>query len=137
MTNEELEQTDMSDEFKAKTPFSFEFVGNFEFPLGSGNIAGTCWKRGALRVIRSIADMHDGSKWVHVSLSRSTQHPSWEDMVKVKENFIGTDADAIMVLPARSEHVNIHTHCFHWWHYLSGPRLCEPNLQNIKLERGI
>lgn len=49
--------------------------------------------------------------WLHVSFSRAGSMPSYEDMVRVKERFIGADRKAIQVLPAKSEHFNHHEFC--------------------------
>ena len=115
-------------------PTYFDQEEDFVYP--PGNIAATTWKRGALRVLRSIATMTDGSHWLHVSLSKPKEDPSWEQMVLVKQQFIGDDAYAIMVLPPRGNHVNLHHHCFQWWAWIDGP-FNYPDLQNIKWESGV
>jgi hypothetical protein len=115
---------------------------DFQRDDGHGSIADfgdylTVWKRASLRVLRSLSTMKDGSRWIHVSASRATSHPTWEDLVKVKENFIGQHVDAVMVLPKREDHVNIHPHCFHWWSHWDGPFEGFPNLQDIVDEKAV
>jgi hypothetical protein len=44
--------------------------------------------------------------WLHVSFSRTDRVPSYDDMVRVKERFIGPARKAIQVLPPESEHYN-------------------------------
>lgn len=66
-----------------------------------------------LVVIMSRAVEQDGREWTHLSFSRRSRMPSYRDMVLVKSVFIGPDKDAIMVLPRKSRHVNIHEHCLH------------------------
>lgn len=57
----------------------------------------------------------DEALWLHVSFSRKTRDPSYFDMVRVKETFIGAERKAIMVLPKRSEHYSFAKHCLHWY----------------------
>jgi hypothetical protein len=51
--------------------------------------------------------------------------PDFDDLMIVKELFIGTEAKAIMVFPARSKHVNIHPHCLHLFSCMTGDPLPE------------
>ena len=66
---------------------------------------------------------HKGEEWYHLSVSRSNRIPSYEDLVKVKRDFIGADRKAIMILPPRSEHVNIHPFCLHLYYRRDGDSL--------------
>ncbi len=68
-------------------------------------------KRG-VRVIYSFEN-HDEKKWIHVSCSRKTRVPSYDDMCYVKRLFLGEDSKAIMVFAPKETHVNIHPHCLH------------------------
>lgn len=81
-----------------------------------------------LKVIISYADHSDGKRWVHLSVSaRDLQDvlgnhsnpvgrvPTWDELVEVKEAFLGADSKAVMVLPPRSEWVNIHPFVHHMW----------------------
>ncbi|PSB52046.1 hypothetical protein C7B67_08540 [filamentous cyanobacterium Phorm 6] len=74
--------------------------------------------RDGLIVIISCSIEKDGNWWVHLSLSRKKSVPTWIDLVKVKEIFLGADALAIQVLPPRSEWVNVHEFCLHLYHCL-------------------
>lgn len=67
-----------------------------------------------LLVIQSW-EMHDGKEWMHTSFSRKSRMPDYHDMKWVKDNFIGTDERAIMILPEESKHVNIHPYCLHFF----------------------
>lgn len=58
-------------------------------------------------------------------------------MVLVKERFIGRDRYAVMVLPPRGQHVNIHAHCFHWWDHVRGPSDRLPDLHDIEWESAV
>lgn len=41
--------------------------------------------------------------------------PSWEDLRRVKDIFIGREVEAYQVLPKESEYVNVHPFCLHLW----------------------
>jgi hypothetical protein len=67
-----------------------------------------------LKVLHSL-DFVDGQWWDHVSVSRPSRLPSWEDLKTVKALFIGKEREAVQVLPKESEYVNMHPHCLHLW----------------------
>ena len=50
----------------------------------------------------------------HLSISRLDRYPHWDEILKIKEHFFG-DVDAMMVMPKKSDYVNIHRNCFHVW----------------------
>lgn len=66
-----------------------------------------------LVILVTIAPQLDGKEWVHLSLSRSKQLPTWEDIVFVKETVLGRESKAVQVIPPASEHVNIHPFVHH------------------------
>jgi len=78
---------------------------------------GSAWanKSLGLIVIESVNKEQDGKLWKHVSLSRRSRLPSYEDMKLVKDKFIGEDKLAIQIFVPKSEHVNIHEYCLHLW----------------------
>lgn len=71
-----------------------------------------------LAAILSIAVYGDGKRWVHLSLSRHNRIPDWLDLNMVRDEMLGKDRKALMVLAPESEHVNIHQYCHHLWHCL-------------------
>ena len=73
-----------------------------------------------LRVLRSVGIELDGRRWLHVSCSRASRLPSWEDLRRVKDQFIGKDAVALQVLPRQSDYVNLHPYVLHLWCCLDG-----------------
>jgi hypothetical protein len=73
-----------------------------------------------LGVILSLAVELDEKLWLHVSMSRARQLPSWEDIRRVKLLFIGRERTAYQVLPPESRYVNIHPFCLHLWTCLDG-----------------
>lgn len=74
-----------------------------------------------LRVIASVNLQKDNKTWLHVSMTRHAELPSYEDMVKVKRLFIGDHVTAYQVFPPADRHVNHHEYCLHLWHCVDGP----------------
>jgi hypothetical protein len=70
---------------------------------------------GGLRVIHSLDTLADGSTWDHLSVSRIGLLPSWDDLVMVKEVFIGCEREALQLFPKRSEYINVCEFCLHIW----------------------
>jgi hypothetical protein len=81
---------------------------------------GAAYRRGSLQVIFSVAKESDGEEWLHVSVcgrrgKADFYLPSWEELVRVRNDFIGADRFAYQVLAPTSEHVNIHPYVLHLW----------------------
>src|SRR3990167_1384383 len=76
-----------------------------------------------LTVICSARVERDGRRWMHVSCSRPSSLPTWEDLRLVKDTFIGIERKAIQVLPPQSEYVNLHPYVLHLWSCLDGDGL--------------
>lgn len=70
--------------------------------------------KNGLAVIQSL-EVLDGKVWLHTSFSRRSRMPDYHDMVFVKRVFIGDDRRAIMILPEKKNHVNIHEFCLHFF----------------------
>lgn len=119
-------------------PGHWQEIEPIRWPPKSGNIAGRAWRHKLMNmtVIRSRSTAGDGSNWIHVSVSRPDRIPTWAELSKVKDEFIGEDREAYQVLAARSDHVNIHPHCLHLWAPLDGKR-CVANLRDLELEVGV
>jgi hypothetical protein len=69
-------------------------------------------KRGQ-SVCVSVHREQDGRNWIHLSIAHPEQDPTLQEMQAIKDAFVGPARKAIMVFPKRSEHVNLHPHCFH------------------------
>lgn len=65
-------------------------------------------------VIQSF-DKIKGKIWVHTSFSRRSRLPEYSDMKFVKDVFVGDDYRAIMIMPKKINHVNIHEYCLHYF----------------------
>ena len=90
-------------------PFAWKKLGDF------GEHGGQYRDLSGLGVIVTAAVEEDGRPWLHVSFSRVDRIPSWEDVIAVKELFVGRDRLAVQVFPPRDEHVNLHPYCLHLW----------------------
>lgn len=67
-----------------------------------------------LRIIAS-----SGEGWDHVSVSRTDHVPSYADMQYIARTFFKEDETAVQFHVPKSEHVNVHPHCLHWWRPLN------------------
>jgi len=76
-------------------------------------------------VVIISGEIHDCKAWIHVSLSRKGRMPTYEDIALVKRAFIGDDEKAIMVLPDKAHHVNLHPYCLHLFNCIDGDGLPE------------
>jgi hypothetical protein len=76
-----------------------------------------------MSVIESIAIEQDGKRWHHVSVSRPDRLPSYDDLVFVKEHWIGDTRYAYQVFPPKHKHVNFDPHCLHLWSCLDATPL--------------
>ena len=70
----------------------------------------SCIDRAPLRVIAS-----NGDGWDHVSVSRKTRCPNWEEMEQVAALFFTEHETAMQLHVPRSQHLNLHPYCLHWW----------------------
>lgn len=108
-----------------------------EWPPGSGNKAGDCYHHRLIEdfsVIVSKAEMDDGSEWWHVSVSRIDRLPTWEELEKVKREFLGDKTEAFHMVPKKSDYVNVHRYCLHMWSPIKVD-MPIPNLKKIKWEQ--
>lgn len=87
--------------------------------LKKGNFE-TMWRLGLLVVIRSVSRENDGRHWLHVSVSKQHSLPTYAELCRIKETFIGRDRKAIQIFAPRQEHVNIHPFCLHLFACLEG-----------------
>lgn len=67
-----------------------------------------------MHIIATVALEDDDTLWLHVSFSRDRM-PDYSDITFIKQQFFGDHFKAIMVFPAKNEHVNIHPNCLHLW----------------------
>jgi hypothetical protein len=87
--------------------------------------AGCYFMRGTLQVIQSLGRYDDGNLWVHVSVCGRTGAgrfylPTWEEVKRVKNDFIGENAWAYQVFPGSQDYVNDHPYVLHLFARLDG-----------------
>lgn len=68
----------------------------------------------SLKVIATLAEI-DGKRWLHVSYSRQSSIPTWKDTAWVKQEVIGENRKAFIVLPKATNYVNLNEYCLHMW----------------------
>ncbi len=56
-----------------------------------------------------------GDGWEHVSVSRVSKMPSYEDMEWAKQKFWGANACVMQLHVPAEDHVNYHPFCLHLW----------------------
>lgn len=89
-----------------------------------------------LRVIRSRSTTKDGADWIHLSTSRKSRLPNYDDLAKVKRDFLGEEVEAYQVMARKSEHVNCNPYCLHIWAPIDQKRRVA-NLHDLVLEVGV
>lgn len=57
----------------------------------------------------------EGLGWDHVSVSTPTRVPNWQEMNNVAELFFKDDECLMQLRVPKSEHVNVHNYCLHWF----------------------
>jgi len=98
---------------------------------------GAAFRRSTIQVLISLELYDDHALWVHVSLCGRTGQakfclPSWEELKRVKQDFIG-DRWAYQVLPPASEYVNQHPYVLHLFARFEG----EPALPDFTRGLGV
>jgi hypothetical protein len=79
------------------------------------------WIHGArgLGLVHSIAVEDDGELWEHISISRRDgKMPSWEQLRDIFREIAGNEALGIVVIPPKTEHVDI-AEVAHVWRCLT------------------
>lgn len=66
------------------------------------------------RVLIGLED-HDGVEMIHLSISHPAKLPDWYDLVRAKNELLGQEVEAYLVVPKVSEYVNLHDNCHHLW----------------------
>lgn len=57
----------------------------------------------------------DGMGWDHVSVSLPHREPTYAEMEHVRQIFFRDEECCMQLSVPRSDHVNVHDHCLHWW----------------------
>lgn len=80
--------------------------------------SGAAFKRGSLQVMISVLRYDDGRIWKHISVCGRTgpscyHLPTWEDLKRVKNDFIGEERWAYQVLPNSKQYINQNPYVLH------------------------
>ncbi|MEW6104774.1 MAG: hypothetical protein AB1563_00180 [Bacillota bacterium] len=59
----------------------------------------------------------------HMSISHPTRYPTWDEIRDARYAFVPDEVTMAMLLPPRSEYVNVHENCFHLWQVGETPRI--------------
>lgn len=106
------------------TPFGWaEIQGTV---TGAQTFRGVMPRVDGLLVIRDTLQV-DGKEWRHVSFSRRSRTPSYDDMMAVHAAFCDVDAVVLQIFPKRAEWVNLHPHCLHLWQPLGFDPVADPH----------
>ena len=79
------------------------------------------WEFNGLIILASAGEYDDGKEWLHVSVSRKSRLPTYEELIRIKRDFIGDAKKAVFVLPEKEKHVNIHNYCLHLFYSAENP----------------
>ena len=79
------------------------------------------WTFNGLLIFASVAEYDDGNEWLHLSFSRKSKIPTYDEMTRIKRDFIGEDKKAVMILPEKENYVNIAKNCLHLFYSKHNP----------------
>lgn len=73
------------------------------------------FKNGGLHVIFSRSTFEgERQQWRHISVTYMGGPPTWDQIMLCKNLFLGTETEAMQVIPGASDHINV-AHCWHFW----------------------
>ncbi len=67
-----------------------------------------------LTVLKTVDNTPKWGWLKHISVSCLNRYPTWEELLELKDRFFG-DIDCMMIMPKKSDYVNLHPNCFHIW----------------------
>lgn len=103
------------DELVFRVPAGFRRMSVHDGAIPPGALAFRS-NDGGLIVLVSEEVHKDGRTYLHVSFSRRSRTPSYEDLDRVRKSFIGEGRESVQVFPPKEEYVNLHPHTLHLWH---------------------
>lgn len=98
-------------------------------PAGWDTVNSNTWTNRGLGLLVSFAGEIDdrGNRWLHMCVSCKKDVPTWADLKRCKEIFLG-NRKSIQVLPPKEEYVNICATALHLFASLDGDGL--PDFRN-------
>ena len=66
-----------------------------------------------------IVGRSDARGW-HLSISCANRYPTWDEVAEARYRLTPDGVTMAMLLPSRSEYVNVHNYCLHLWEVFGG-----------------
>ena len=87
--------------------------------------AGGFFRRGSIQVMYTVQRYDDGRIWIHVSAAGRTGRdswflPEWEQLKRVKRDFVGENGWAYQVFPSARDYVNQNPYVLHLYALMDG-----------------
>lgn len=67
-----------------------------------------------------------GMGWEHVSVSRRSRLPTYEDLDEIRREFWGPKDTVMQLFVPKADHVNAHPYCLHLWRPIDGTEIPRP-----------
>lgn len=84
-----------------------------------------------LRVIETVNIERDDRHWHHVSVSRVSRLPSWDDLKLVRADFIGDSRECYSVFAPIARWVNTYPFALHLWCCVDSPDGVLPDFRHL------
>lgn len=81
--------------------------------LGYRYVYNKAYRKGDLRIWVTRDLYSSGAVRWHMSISTRTRYPEWDEIRDARYALIPDDITMGMLLPPKSEYVNLHQNCFH------------------------
>lgn len=95
---------------------------------GAFLVQGPCGRELKIIVSDGIDDDPKLAGWEHVSISGDRHPPNWQEMAWVAEQFWLDTETVLQFRPRKSEYINCHPHCLHWWRQVGVDHVLPPQL---------
>jgi hypothetical protein len=80
--------------------------------IGPRFVYSKAYTKNGLRIMVTREQMGGPLRW-HMSISHSNRYPVWDEIKEARYALIPDQVTMGMLLPPRSEYVNLHPNCFH------------------------
>jgi len=98
---------------KGYTEIEPPIVHGLETALDYRYVYNKAWSKGDLRIWITRDLYNSGSVRWHMSISTKTRYPTWDEIRDARYALMPDDITMAMLLPPKSEYVNLHPNCFH------------------------
>lgn len=80
---------------------------------------------GQFVIKKMLIQISDGMGWEHVSVSRKSRCPSWDEMCYVRDLFWDPGDVVVQLHPPKKDYINNHPYCLHLWRKAGTNDFCE------------